>query len=105
MNEANTIARAGNTDTASDQKKYITGDWTHIFERANRDVSCRILIDAEDEKLLRVQIQSGRTWRAASRDEFSDLLDSLTNANPEVFSDPAGCGLAMTDEKPVWAND
>lgn len=86
---------------------YITGNWTHIFEGDKGDRATRIVIDAEARKLLKLEVLANRahlnSYRPATRIEFEDVEDSLLNANPELFDDPAGFGLEATAEMPAWA--
>jgi hypothetical protein len=88
---------------APENKPFITGDWPHIFEGARRDTICRILIDADKEILLLADIEDSTGFRASSRSEFEDLMDSLKHANPEAFDNPEDFGLVRTEKMPEWA--
>lgn len=91
------------TENKSVPKNYISGEFSHIFEGARVDTNCRILINADNNELMLVGIADGAGFRNPSRGEFEDLLDSLKNANSEVFTDPEDYGLVRTRRAPEWA--
>lgn len=89
------------------QPKYIVGDWSHIFEGEKSDRPTRIVIDAQANKLIQLEVLAdladGDSYRLPTRLEFEDVADSIVNANAEVFDRPADFGLVSTDELPDWA--
>jgi hypothetical protein len=89
------------------QPTYIVGDWSHIFEGERSDRPTRIVIDAQANKLINLEILSDRndaeSYRLPTRLEFEDVSDSILNGNAEVFDRPADFGLTTTDELPDWS--
>lgn len=87
--------------------KYITGNWTHIFEGEKAERPVRIVIDASAQTLLKMEVAANRSmydsYRLPTRIEFDDVEDSIVNANADVFNDPAEYGLELTDDLPAWA--
>lgn len=87
--------------------KYLNGYWGHIFEGEEHERMTRIVIDADAQKLVFAQIQRIRSmdssYKEAERAEMADLQDSLLNGNSELFDDPAGHGLTVTEGLPDWA--
>lgn len=88
------------------QAKFIAGDWGHLFQGDNAERMTRILVDAANHKLIRMDVQSNRaindSYREASREELDDVQDSLVNGNPEVFDSPEDYGLLGMDTLPDW---
>ncbi|MBM5458664.1 hypothetical protein H8F21_13925 [Pseudomonas sp. P66] len=89
--------------------KYLSGNWSHIFDGEEHERMTRIVVDAETKKLVFAQVQRIRSmstsYSEAHPAEMKDLEDSILNANCEVFDDPADYGLTGTEAMPGWAEN
>jgi hypothetical protein len=97
--------------------RYIIADpvsssgWTHIWNVHTRargpivevERQCRIVLDQDRLRLVRVDIEIGGTMVPATSEEAEDLLDSLVNANPDIIDDPKSHGLQTTNRLPAWS--
>lgn len=103
------MADSTSTQTPHQTTRYICGEWSHIFGGGQGETGTRILLEADTQKLIRLDVQASRaiydSYRAGSDDELADVQDTLVNANAELFDNPADFGLTLTDTLPAWALD
>lgn len=101
------MTSATSNQTPHQTSRYISGEWSHIFGNGQGETGTRILLDADTQKLIRLDVQASRaihdSYRAGSDDELADVQDSLVNANAELFDNPADFGLDLTYALPAWA--
>lgn len=89
--------------------KYLSGNWGHIFDGEQHERMTRIVVDVDAQKLVFAQVQRIRSMESSYKEaelaEMADLEDSLLNGNSELFDDPAGYGLIVTEGLPGWAEN
>jgi hypothetical protein len=90
--------------------KYATGYWGHFLPSTRHVESViRLVVSLADQQLVASEVSQGTLagepvdWRPLTGAESADLLDSLVNANGEMFGNPGDYGLEATDNMPRWA--
>lgn len=94
------------TDVGSNHgisKKYIHGNWTHIFHDNGPDIVLRFAFDTDKQQILSMELQKSLGWTAASASEMLDVQDSLVNANEDALLNPGDWNLDESDALPEWA--
>lgn len=86
-----------------DRKKFIHGNWTHIFHESGPDISLRFVFDTDAEEISFMQIQKSLGWENASITEIADVQDSLLIANEEALLCPSDWCLDESNDLPNWA--
>jgi hypothetical protein len=89
---------------------YLSADgWVHIFleypagaEPLEVERTCRLVLDSNDLRLLRADVEHGNMFIRATSFEADDLLDSLLHGNPCLLDEPERCGLECGNELPAW---
>ena len=95
--------------------RYIIADdhgslWGHLFadpqgdDREPVEMYCRFVFDKDEERLIAAEVRSSRSsqFDPLSKDEISDLEDSLVNANGILQAKPALFGLQASSTLPDW---
>lgn len=54
------MANATSTQAPRQATRYISGLWSHIFGNDQGETGTRILLDADDQKLIRLDVQASR---------------------------------------------
>jgi hypothetical protein len=63
---------------------------------------CRFVLDSNDLRLVRADIEHGNMFIRATSFEADDLLDSLVHGNPGLLDKPESFGLESGTELPAW---
>jgi len=85
------------------QKRFVHGEWEHIFEGSRSPDLVRVAFDREHNRICRCELDTRSGWQLASQSEAADVEDSWKNGNPELLDDPVGYGLNESDDLPDWA--
>jgi hypothetical protein len=80
----------------------LVGGWEHLFIDGFV-ATVRFAANRETQELISMQVLDGEHYRDANQDEFSDVADSLKNANDEAFDAPDAFGFVIQSELPGWA--
>ncbi len=86
-----------------DEHRYITGNWGHIFAGSKTERDLRFVFDTTAQKVVAMQILTGRGYENATSDAIADVQDSLLTANEDVLENPEENNLEATSELPDWS--
>lgn len=75
--------------------------WDHIDPDGDV-LECRFVYDRRENELVHVDVRYGRRWIRASRDEWTDIEDSILHSNSDHLDEPDG-EMAATISLPSWA--
>jgi hypothetical protein len=89
---------------------YLSADgWPHIFLESTAGAEplevgriCRFVLDSNDLRLLRADVEHGNMFIRATSFEADDLIDSLLHGNPGLLDEPESFGLECGTELPAW---
>lgn len=86
-----------------ENRKYASGNWTHLFGVGSRETTCRIVIDLEKPELIAAQEWTGLKYEDVLGDRLKDLAESVLDAN-DAHENPEEYGLEVGAEVPDWAS-
>lgn len=90
-------------EAAENGAPYLTGHWSHIFADSASERTVRLVIDRSAEKIVAMDIMTGRGYVPATAAAIADVQDSLQSANAEAFTNPGEYDLEEVSQMPEWA--
>lgn len=92
-----------NTTPPAGARRYIVGDWFHIFDDDEPFTDVRIAFDTVSQRLVAMQIHTHRGYVDAGRAQLADVQEHLLLAHPLVLRPPLAEGLEYASMMPDWS--
>lgn len=97
------LTSSHNATPAAGARRYIVGDWFHIFDDDESFTDVRIAFDTVSQRLVAMQIHTHRGYVDAGRAQVADVQEHLRYAHPLALRPPLAEGLEYASMMPDWS--